>query len=167
MAMRNINNVSVMFKVVEKDGKHRFEIDYNDMQDTETGEVLDRSVLNEMALYNYNDIVMTALPSEITIYTDEETVDSGNKYRAKNGHFTIGEILDIVLKEENMYLKSYTPDAEKPEDVYFAGLVPCSHNSSFRARFVEPMDNMLNSFLGSVQIPTSLSDLFYRSSLEM
>ena len=93
MAMRNINNVSIMLKVIEQDGKYKFEYDYNDMQDAETGEKLNITVLEEMALYNYDDIIMTALPSQITLYVDEEKNNNGHVYKAKNGHFTIGEIL--------------------------------------------------------------------------
>ena len=116
--MRNINNISVAFKVKHRsNGTPYFEIDYNDFQCLETSEELTESARNEIALYCYDDVIMTTLPSEMYFMITESAIRT---FTAANGNFTIGEILDIVCQTENEYLLAL--NITNIEDHYFNGL---------------------------------------------
>lgn len=151
--MYKINNISVKFKPVKhKDGKTRFEIDYTDMIDIETGAKLKHDVLDKIALFSYDEVIYTVLPTKISIHV-RETNEYKCVHETRNNKFTIGEILNIVVEEENKYINSLNPDSNILKECYFSGINNITE-STFEVLYDSDSDEL--NYLGGIHMNEQL-----------
>ena len=107
-------------------------------------QILDKNKLALEALYipDPDNPLIIRLPKEIQFEREDQI---SKLYKAKNCHFTIGEILEIVRNFiEKIYNEKYSDNKYVFNILYFEGLIGCGRNFEIRMELVE--ENIIGDF---------------------